>query len=80
MRPYIKEGILQSFYLWDPRTLGGLTVRLAKLLAEGKELHEGMDIAGYGKLVLSKQDPKVVIVAEPIRFTKENIDQFDFGI
>jgi ABC-type sugar transport system substrate-binding protein len=80
MRPYIKEGVLQSFYLWDPRALGGLTVRLAKLLAEGKEVRAGLEVPGYGKIVLSQQDAKVVIMADPIRFTKDNIDQYDFGI
>lgn len=80
MRPYIKDGVLQSFYLWDPRALGALTVRVAKLLIDGQELREGMEIPGHGKLVLRKEDPRVVIMAEPIRFTKENIDQHDFGI
>ena len=80
MRPYLKEDVLQSFYLWDPRTLGALTVRLAKALADGEVLRDGMDIAGYGKLALRKSDSKVVIMAEPIRFTKDNIDQIDVGI
>lgn len=80
MRSYIKEGALQSFYLWDPRELGALTVRVAKLLVAGETIRDGMEIPGYGKVQLSKQNPKVVIMAEPIRFTKENIDQFDFGI
>jgi simple sugar transport system substrate-binding protein/rhamnose transport system substrate-binding protein len=80
MRPYLKEGVLQSFYLWDPRALGALTVRLAKLLVQNQPLQEGMDIPGHGKVSLSKQDPKTVIMAEPIRFTKENIDRYDFGL
>jgi ABC-type sugar transport system substrate-binding protein len=80
MRPYIKEGILESFYLWDPRALGSLTVALAKQLAEGKSIVEGMEVPGFGKVSLSKTDPKTVIMAEPIRFTKENIDKYDFGI
>jgi rhamnose transport system substrate-binding protein/rhamnose transport system permease protein len=80
MRPYIKEGVLQSFYLWDPRELGALTVRLAKLLVQNQPLQDGMDVPGHGKLALSKQDPKTVIMAEPIRFTKENIDKYDFGL
>jgi len=80
MRPYLKEGVLQSFYLWDPRELGALTVRLAKRLVEGQALREGTEIPGHGKLVFSKQDPKTVIMADPIRFTKENIDKYDFGI
>lgn len=80
MRPYIKEGVLQSFYLWDPRALGGLTVRLAKQLIDGKPITDGMDVPGHGKISLSKQDGKTVIMADPVRFTKENIDQLDFGI
>ncbi len=80
MRPYIKAGVLQSFYLWDPRALGGLTVRLAKQLIDGKPLTSGMDIQGHGKISLSTQDAKTVIMAEPVRFTKENIDTLDFGI
>lgn len=80
MRPYIKEGVLESFYLWDPRALGALTVRLAVALAEGKQLGPGVELAGHGKLVFSDLDPKTVIMAEPIRFTKENIDQYDFGL
>lgn len=80
MRPYIKEGVLQSFYLWDPRALGSLTVALAKHLVDGKPIQDGSEIPGFGKISLSKSDPKTVIMADPIRFTKENIDSFDFGI
>src|SRR6185503_4796268 len=80
MRPYIKEGVLQSFYLWDPRALGGLTVRLAKHLLDGKPITDGMDVPGHGKITISKQDGKTVIMADPVRFTKENIDKYDFGI
>ncbi len=80
MRPYIMEGVLQSFYLWDPRQLGALTVLLAKQIVEGKAITEGMNVEGFGSIHLSKQDPKVVIMADPIRFTKENIDKYDFGI
>lgn len=80
MRPYLKDGTLRSFYLWDPRALGGLTVRLAAMLCEGKSFTDGMDVPGHGRIRLNPADPKVVIMADPIRFTKENIDSFDFGI
>jgi ABC-type sugar transport system substrate-binding protein len=80
MRPYIKEGVLQSFYLWDPRALGSLTVALAKELVDGKRITDGMEVPGFGKITLNKSDPKIVIMAQPIRFTKENIDQMDIGI
>lgn len=80
MRPFIKEGILQSFYLWDPRALGSLTVALAKTLVDGTKITDGMQVKGIGTIKLSQVDPSTVIMAEPIRFTKENIDRFDFGI
>ena len=80
MRPYIKEGVLQSFYLWDPRELGALTVRLARVLVAGGSITDGMDVPGHGKVVVSKQENRTVIMSDPIRFTKENIDKFDFGI
>lgn len=80
MRPYLKEGTLKSFYLWDPRQLGGLTVRLAKALVDGQPVASGTDLPGHGKIVTSPQDPKTVIMGAPIRFTKENIDSYDFGI
>jgi ABC-type sugar transport system substrate-binding protein len=80
MRPYLKEGVLQSFYLWDPRALGGLTVRMAKLLVDGQPITDGMDVPGHGKIRISQQDAKTVIMADPIRFTKDNIDRYDFGI
>jgi rhamnose transport system substrate-binding protein len=77
MRPYIKDGVLES---WFPRALGSLTVALAKQLVDGKTVQDGMEVPGFGKITLSKSDPKTVIMAEPIRFTKENIDKYDFGI
>lgn len=80
MRSYLKDGTLQSFYLWDPRALGGLTVRLAKLLVDGQPITDGMVVPGHGPIRLSPGDPTTVIMADPIRFTKENIDSFDFGI
>ncbi|MBI4607228.1 MAG: substrate-binding domain-containing protein [Planctomycetes bacterium] len=80
MRKYVKEGVVECFFLWDPRALGGLTVHLAKALVEGKEVKEGMEVPGFGKLRFSKEDPKMVILADPIRFTKDNIDKYDFGL
>lgn len=80
MRGYIKEGVLQSFYLWDPRELGALTVRLAKQLCDRKPIQNGTQLPGFGKIQLSAADPKTVIMADPIRFTKDNIDKYDFGI
>jgi hypothetical protein len=80
MRPYIQEGVLESFYLWDPVALGTLTVHMAKTLVDGTAVVYGMTIPSYGKISLSTSDPKAVIMGAPIRFTRENIDSFDFGL
>jgi rhamnose transport system substrate-binding protein len=80
LRPYIKAGVLESFYLWDPRELGELPVRLAVAVAQGKEIKPGVKLEGYDKeLRFSKTDPTTIIMADPIRFTKENIDKYDWG-
>lgn len=80
MRPYIMEGVVESFYLWDPGELGALTVFVAKALVDGTELKPGVSLPGYGPLTFSERDPGTIIMARPIRFTKQNIDQYDFGI
>jgi rhamnose transport system substrate-binding protein len=79
MKAYLKEGVLESFYLWDPRQLGDLTVRLAVALAEGQTLKPGATINGSPPLVFSQSGPPTVIMTEPIKFTKNNIDQYDWG-
>lgn len=79
MRPYMKQGVLESFFLWDPRQLGELTVRLASALVKGRELGPGTEIEGCGPLQFDDDDPSVVIMSEPIRFTRENIDEYDWG-
>lgn len=80
MRKYVKDGVLESFYLWDPRALGDLTVRCAQALVQGKELKEGVEVPGFGKLHFSPEDPRMVILSDPIRFTKENVDRYDFSL
>ncbi|MEM7231807.1 MAG: autoinducer 2 ABC transporter substrate-binding protein [Planctomycetota bacterium] len=80
MRKFIQDGVVECFYLWDPRALGALTVRCAKALVEGEALSAGKELPGHGKLVFSKADPKMVILSPPIRFTKDNIDRYNFGI
>jgi len=79
MRDHLKADVLESFYLWDPRKLGDLTVRLAVGLVKGDELKPGTEIPGYGPLTFSERNDATVIMSDPIRFTKENIDEYDWG-
>jgi rhamnose transport system substrate-binding protein len=79
MRQFLKEGVLESFFLWDPRQLGELTVRLAVAAVRGEPIQPGYELPGYGPLRFHPDDASVVIMADPIRFTKDNIDQYDWG-
>ena len=79
MRSYVKDGVLEAFYLWDPRALGELTVRVAHALVQGQEIGEGAELPGYGKVRLSRQDPTMLILSDPLRFHDKNINEYDFS-
>ena len=79
MRAYVKDGVLEAFYLWDPRALGELTVRVAHALVQGQEIGEGAELPGYGKVRLSQQDPTMLILSDPLRFHDKNINEYDFS-
>jgi ABC-type sugar transport system substrate-binding protein len=79
-KAYLKEGVLESFFLWDPRQLGDLTVRVAVGLVEGKTPKAGESLNGSPPLTFSPRDPTTVIMStEPLKFTKQNIDRYDWG-
>ncbi|WP_299090589.1 autoinducer 2 ABC transporter substrate-binding protein [uncultured Metabacillus sp.] len=75
MREYIKDGSAQVVTLWSPKKLGYLTVSIAKELLEGNKISDNQYISNIGN-VRVKED--TVIMGQPIDFTKENIDQYDF--
>ena len=79
MKGFLERGVLKSFYLWDPRDLGALTIKVAARIARDEEVAPGVEIPGHGPLRFSEEDPKMVIMGEPIRFSLENIDQYDWG-
>ncbi len=79
MRPYIKEGVLECFYLWDPRSLGELTVRAAVALVRGEQLGPGAELPGWDQpLRVNERDSSMLILSDPVRFTKDNIDDYTF--
>jgi simple sugar transport system substrate-binding protein len=47
-RKLIKEGALTGGFMWNPAEAGRVFVRVAKLLAEGKEIKDGDTIEGLG--------------------------------
>ncbi|BBH19025.1 rhamnose ABC transporter substrate-binding protein [Paenibacillus baekrokdamisoli] len=75
MRKYLKEGVSQVISLWSPKKLGYLTVYMVKQLLDGEMAYDGQEIPNVGNIRI-KGD--VVIMGEPIDFTKDNVDDYDF--
>ncbi|KYG35267.1 ABC transporter substrate-binding protein [Alkalihalobacillus trypoxylicola] len=75
MRDHLKDGSAKAITLWSPKKLGYLTVSLAKNIVEDSPPYDGQDIPKVGKVRVKEE---TVIMGEPIDFTKENVDQYDF--
>ncbi|MBT2655528.1 autoinducer 2 ABC transporter substrate-binding protein [Bacillus sp. ISL-18] len=75
MNQYLKENDAQIVTLWSPKKLGYLTVALASNLIKGQRPYDGEKIPQVGKINMIDD---MVIMGEPIDFTKENVDQYDF--
>jgi ABC-type sugar transport system substrate-binding protein len=76
MKDYVADGTVKSFILWSPVDLGYLTVHVCDLLRRGKMPREGTITAGRLKEI--KVAGGEVLLGEPLKFTKENVDKFDF--
>jgi ABC-type sugar transport system substrate-binding protein len=74
---YVKEGVTDTVILWKTFDLGYLTVRAAVALAKG-ELTPGATRFQAGRIGEFSVAGDQILLGEPFRFTKENIDQFDF--
>lgn len=75
MRPYLKEGSAQTVTLWSPKKLGYLTVYMAKQLLDAKMPYDGQNIPNVGSIRVKGDE---VIMGEPLDFTKDNVDEYDF--
>ncbi|MGL4863919.1 MAG: autoinducer 2 ABC transporter substrate-binding protein [Cetobacterium sp.] len=77
MRQYIKSGIAESTTLWEPKKLGYLSVVVAKKIIENKIPANNEEINKVGKINYTPEST-TVIMGNPVDFTIENIDNFDF--
>lgn len=76
-RRYLKEGVTDTVFLWKTADLGALAVRTAVAVAR-KELRPGADGLEAGPMGRFPVRGTEVILGEPFRFTRDNVDQFDF--
>lgn len=76
MRDYVQDGTVNTFILWNPIDLGYLTVYVADLARKKQMPENGMIRAGrLGQIIVRDRE---VLLGKPLRFTKENIDKYDF--
>ncbi len=76
-KAYVREGITPTVILWKTNDLGYLTVLAAKDVADGT-LKPGDKQLAAGRLGTLAIEGDNVLLGTPFKFTKENIDQFDF--
>lgn len=77
MKPYVENGSVKSFVLWNPVKLGFLTVWAGVQLAEGKPFQEVNNVPTVGE-VKYDASKKMLLLGPPTVFDKSNIDQFNF--
>jgi rhamnose transport system substrate-binding protein len=76
-KPYVHGGVVQTVVLWSTRDLGYLSVYAGALLAQGK-LQSGAASVQAGRLGPIEIRGSEIILGEPLKFTKGNIDNYDF--
>jgi rhamnose transport system substrate-binding protein len=76
-KPYVHGGVVQTVVLWNTRDLGYLTIHAARQLLQG-DLAAGAQSVQAGRLGVVQIRGSEIILGPPLKFTKANIDQFDF--
>jgi len=76
-KPYVHAGVVQTVVLWNTADLGYLTVRAAEMLARGT-LAPGATSLNAGRLGKIEIRGSEIILGPPLKFTKDNIDKFNF--
>ena len=77
MKSFVKNGTVKTVVLWNTVDLGYLTIYVAEALATGK-LQNGATTFRAGRLGEKKLEGDNVILGDILRFTKTNIDNYEF--
>ncbi|MBZ5739001.1 rhamnose ABC transporter substrate-binding protein [Nocardioides mangrovi] len=79
MREYVKDGTVTEFALWNPHDLGYLAAYAAQALVNGDITGaegDSFTAGDLGDFTVGKDG--TVLLGDPYRFNKDNIDDFDF--
>lgn len=77
MKTYVHDGTVKKFVLWNVPDLGYLTVYAAVAAIKGELTPESATF-NTGRITTSKKNGTEIVMGDPLVFTKENIDNFDY--
>jgi ABC-type sugar transport system substrate-binding protein len=75
MVQHVDNGTVKTVLLWNPVDLGYLTVQAGKAIATGQKLGDKLKAGRLGEKEVKGTQ---ILLGEPMRFTKDNIHQFQF--
>ncbi len=70
----VKDGIIKVGYIWSPPEAGKAFVTVAKMVLDGKEITDGMEIPGLGKVSVDPQT-RVIRAIKVLAINKDTIDE-----
>jgi rhamnose transport system permease protein len=76
-KPYVHSGVVQTVVLWNTGDLGYLTVQAAAAMVR-HSLEPGASSLKAGRLGTVEIRGSEIILGPPLKFTKENIDKYNF--
>jgi rhamnose transport system substrate-binding protein len=76
-KPYVHSGVVQTVVLWNTRDLGYATIQAGLQMLQNT-LKAGATSLQAGRLGRLNIRGTEIILGPPLKFTKANIDQFDF--
>jgi simple sugar transport system substrate-binding protein len=70
----VKDGIIKVGYIWSPPEAGKAIVTVAKMVLDGKEITDGMEIPGLGKVSVDPQT-RVIRAIKVLAIDKNTVDE-----